>query len=85
MKIQINGEPRDFADLKTLSDIAPALGLEPSMILIEHNGQATRRADWSKTPVAGNDRVEILQVAAGGLFFPKIHFNPAETVLENRA
>ncbi len=66
MKIQINGDPRDFADLKTLADLVAALGLEPRMILLEHNGQATRRADWSKIPVAGNDRVEILQVAAGG-------------------
>jgi len=52
--------------LKTLPDLVAALGLEPRMILLEHNGQATRRADWPKTPVAGNDRVEILQVAAGG-------------------
>ena len=66
MKIQINGEPRDFADLKTLADLVASLGLEPRMILIEHNGQATRRADWPKIPVAGNDRIEILQVAAGG-------------------
>jgi sulfur carrier protein len=66
MKIHINGEPRDLADLKTLADLVSALGLEPRMILLEHNGQATRRADWAKIPVAENDRVEILQVAAGG-------------------
>jgi sulfur carrier protein len=66
MKIHINGDPRDFVDLKNLTDLVAALGLEPRMILIEHNGQATRRADWTKIPVAENDRVEILQVAAGG-------------------
>ena len=66
MKIQINGDPRDFADVKTLADLVAALGLEPCMILLEHNGKATRRAYWSKTPVADNDRIEILQVAAGG-------------------
>jgi len=66
MKIHINGDPRDFVDLKTLTDLVTTLGLEPRMILIEHNGQATRRADWAKIPVAENDRVEILQVAAGG-------------------
>ncbi len=66
MKIYINGDPRDFVDLKTLADLVTALGLESRMILIEHNGQATRRADWAKIPVADNDRVEILQVAAGG-------------------
>jgi sulfur carrier protein len=66
MKIHINGEPRDLPDLKTLADIAPSLGLEPRMILIEHNGIAPRRADWAKIPLAENDRIEILQVAAGG-------------------
>jgi thiamine biosynthesis protein ThiS len=66
MKIQINGDPHDFTDLKTLADLVAVLGLEPRMILLEHNGQPTRRADWSKIPVADNDRVEILQVAAGG-------------------
>ena len=66
MNIHINGDPRDFADLKTLADLVAAMGLEPRMILLEHNGQATRRADWPKIPVADNDRVEILQVAAGG-------------------
>jgi len=66
MKIQINGDPRDFVDVKTLADLVAALGLEPRMILLEQNGQATRRADWSKIPVADNDRIEILQVAAGG-------------------
>jgi sulfur carrier protein len=66
MKIHINGDPREFIDLKTLTDLVTTLGLEPRMILLEHNGQATRRADWAKIPVAENDRVEILQVAAGG-------------------
>ena len=42
MKLHINGEPRDFAALKTLTDLVATLGLQPSMILIEHNGQATR-------------------------------------------
>ena len=49
-----------------LTDLVAALGLQPGMILIEHNGQATRRADWPHTPLAENDRIEILQVAAGG-------------------
>ena len=66
MKIHINGDLQDFADLKSLADLVAALGLEPRMILIEHNGHATRRADWGGIPVADNDRVEILQVAAGG-------------------
>lgn len=66
MKLHINGELRDFADLKNLPELVAALGLEPSMILIEHNGIAPRRADWPGISLAENDRIEILQVAAGG-------------------
>lgn len=66
MKLHINGEPRDFADVKNLPELVTELGLEPSMILIEHNGIAPRRADWPGITLAENDRIEILQVAAGG-------------------
>jgi thiamine biosynthesis protein ThiS len=52
--------------LKNLADLVSTLGLEPRMILIEHNGHPTRRTEWAAIPVAANDRVEILQVAAGG-------------------
>ena len=66
MKLQINGEARDFAELKTLTDLVAALGLEPGMTLVEHNGIAPRRADWPRISLGENDRIEILQVAAGG-------------------
>jgi thiamine biosynthesis protein ThiS len=36
------------------------------MILIEHNGAALRRSEWPSTSVSDHDRLEILQVAAGG-------------------
>ncbi len=66
MKLQINGESREFADLKNLPDLVAALGLEPSMILVEHNGLALHRSEWTSASLAENDRIEILQVAAGG-------------------
>lgn len=66
MTLHINGEPRDFTGLQTLPELVAALGLEPRMILIEHNGTAHRRVDWANVALAENDRVEILQIAAGG-------------------
>lgn len=66
IEIFINGERRSLPSVQTISDVAIALGLVPSMILIEHNGNALRRCEWASTAVMVNDRLEILQVAAGG-------------------
>jgi sulfur carrier protein len=66
MKILINGETRQFEESKTIIGLVDDLGLEPKMILIEHNGIALHRSEWSACILSEGDRIEILQVAAGG-------------------
>ena len=66
MKILINGETRQFEESKTVTGLVDDLGLEPKMILIEHNGIALHRSEWSACILSEGDRIEILQVAAGG-------------------
>ncbi len=66
MKLHINGDPRDIPGAKTIPDLVAALGLVPSTVLIEHNGLALHRSEWASTRLAEGDRIEILQVAAGG-------------------
>jgi len=66
MKILINGETRQFEESKTITGLVEGLGLEPKMILIEHNGIALHRSEWSACILSEGDRIEILQVAAGG-------------------
>lgn len=66
MTLHINGTPRSFETLYGIHDLVARLGLEPRMILVEHNGTALRRSEWDTTPLAEGDRIEILQVAAGG-------------------
>jgi thiamine biosynthesis protein ThiS len=66
IEIFINGKCRALPSVHTISEVVSALNLVPSMILIEHNGTALRRSEWSSTPVTHHDRLEILQVAAGG-------------------
>ncbi len=66
MKILINGETRQFEESKTITCLVADLGLEPKMILIEHNGTALHRSEWSACLLSEGDRIEILQVAAGG-------------------
>ena len=66
MKILINGETRQFEESKTVTGLVDDLGLEPKMILIEHNGIALHRSEWPTGILSEGDRIEILQVAAGG-------------------
>jgi sulfur carrier protein len=66
MNILINGETRQFDESKTITGLVADLGLEPKMVLIEHNGTALHRSEWTACLLSEGDRIEILQVAAGG-------------------
>jgi sulfur carrier protein len=66
MNILINGETRQFEESKTITGLVADLGLEPKMVLIEHNGTALHRSEWTAGLLSEGDRIEILQVAAGG-------------------
>ena len=66
MKILINGETRQFEESKTITALVADLGLEPKMVLIEHNGTALHRSEWTTCLLSEGDLIEILQVAAGG-------------------
>jgi len=66
MNILINGETRQFEESKTISGLVADLGLEPKMVLIEHNGTALHRSEWITCLLSESDHIEILQVAAGG-------------------
>lgn len=66
MKILINGETRQFEESKTIAGLVADLGLEPKMVLIEQNGTALHRSEWTTCLLSEGDRIEILQVAAGG-------------------
>jgi sulfur carrier protein len=65
VKLVINGEARDL-DARTVADVPAALGLPAATLLIEHNGDALRPAEWPTRLLAEGDRLEILRIAAGG-------------------
>ena len=66
MDLLINGEKRAVNGAKNITDVVAELGLEPKMVLIEHNGTALRRSEWPNSPVKSGDQLEILRVSAGG-------------------
>ena len=64
-KILLNGESHETA-AETIADLVASLGFPAPTLLIEHNGDALRRAEWPSREVADGDRVELLRIAAGG-------------------
>ena len=70
LTIQLNGQPRAFAELASPADLASvvsALGLKADRIAVEHNGTIVRRAEWPETQIAEGDRLEIVHFVGGGL------------------
>ena len=66
MKIAVNGESVDARDAKTIAELIEGYELPPQSILVEHNGLAVHRHEWSKRSLAEGDRIEFIRVVAGG-------------------
>jgi sulfur carrier protein len=66
MTISLNGETVDAREAKTIADLIDRYQLPPQSVLVEHNGLAVHRHEWSKRSLAEGDRVEFVRVVAGG-------------------
>lgn len=66
MEILLNGERRTLRAAANVAGMVDELGLPSPQILIEHNSTALHRNEWKTTPITDGDRIEILQVSAGG-------------------
>ena len=66
MKISLNGESVDTSEAKTIGELIDRYQLPPHSILVEHNGLAVHRHEWSERILAEGDRIELIRVVAGG-------------------
>jgi thiamine biosynthesis protein ThiS len=66
MTISLNGEKADARGAETVAELVDRYELPPQTILIEHNGLALHRHEWSTRSLAEGDRVELIRVVAGG-------------------
>ena len=66
MKIVLNGESVDTREAKTMAELIDRYQLPPQSILVEHNGLAVHRREWSQRPLAEGDRIEFIRIVAGG-------------------
>jgi sulfur carrier protein len=66
MKISLNGESVNTREAKTIGELIDRYQLPPQSILVEHNGLAVHRHEWSERILAEGDRIELIRVVAGG-------------------
>ena len=66
MKISLNGESVDSREAKTIAELIDRYQLPPQSIVVEHNGLAVHRHEWTERQLADGDRVEFDRVVAGG-------------------
>jgi len=66
MTISLNGESVDIREAKTIAELIDRYELPPQSILVEHNGLAVHRHEWSERSLAEGDRIEFVRVVAGG-------------------
>ncbi|MDB6150638.1 MAG: thiS [Chthoniobacter sp.] len=67
MRIALNGETRDLAGaVADIAQLIETLGVPRETALVEHNGLALRRDEWTSHTLADGDRVEIIRIVAGG-------------------
>ena len=66
MTISINGEPREIGRAVNVAELIEELALPAPATLVEHNGLALRRDEWSGRALADGDRIELIRIVAGG-------------------
>jgi sulfur carrier protein len=66
MKLQINGEPRDFDSPLSLAALVQHLGMKQDRVAIELNRNIAPRDQWPETQLAEGDQLEIVQFVGGG-------------------
>jgi sulfur carrier protein len=66
MKLQLNGEPREFPDGLNLAALVQHLGMKADRVAVELNLEIVPRANWQQTALKEGDKLEIVHFVGGG-------------------
>jgi len=67
MKLQINGQPREFPANLSLASLIEQLGMQQGRVAVERNRQIVPRDQWPQTQLTDGDQLEIVHFVGGGL------------------
>ncbi len=66
MIVYINGESQPVEFARNVAAMLEELNLPATTLLVEHNGTALHREEWSERPISEGDRFELVRIVAGG-------------------
>ena len=66
MRIQLNGEPRDFERSMSIAELLGVLGIDGRTVAVEHDRLVVRRAKYAETLLHEGSEVEIVAFVGGG-------------------
>ncbi len=66
MKLQVNGEPEELENGLTLTAFLQSKGIQPQMVVVEHNTAIPDRSTWDTLALADGDVLEIVKFMGGG-------------------
>ena len=69
MRLIINGDEREFADIDSLAKLVEALGMKGDRVAVELNREIVPRTEWVNTALHDGDRLEIVHFVGGGAAF----------------
>jgi thiamine biosynthesis protein ThiS len=64
--VTVNGEPRDVPAGATLLVLLELLGLDPRVVVVEHNRTIVRRPALGTVRIAAGDVIELVHFVGGG-------------------
>lgn len=67
MKLQVNGESKNFDSPMTLSALIAQMGLKADRVAVELNLDIVPREKWPQTNLSEGDRLEIVHFVGGGI------------------
>lgn len=66
MQLTVNGEPGTYPDHLTLAGLLEQRGHNPSVVVVERNGEIVPSADFAATRLEAGDVLELVQFVGGG-------------------
>lgn len=69
LQLTVNGAPHSIDHPATgvaLIEVLEALGYNPSLVVVEHNGLIAARSQWTEPRVNSGDNLEVVTIVGGG-------------------
>ncbi|WP_395392519.1 sulfur carrier protein ThiS [Novosphingobium sp. BL-8A] len=66
ISLTVNGEPRRIAPGSSIADLVADIGLDPTKVAVEHNGEIAPRSTLADVQLSDGDVLEIVHFVGGG-------------------